>query len=367
MIVGNNKKGTEGVLAPLQGKSQISGNTMLGIIYMIVNVLSIAGLYVTVKKMEKDFGLGSSVIVFIYKFTILVLILPWCLKGGFKDLKTEKIWLHVARGCLSIAGSLSIFYAMKYIKVADATAVGFFEQILLVIIGAVFFGEKLTKTKIGVVLCSLTGVMIVIYPSLLKFEEGSLVPLFFKGQGFATMDRYFIFVFMAIGFWAVNCSVVKLLGRTEKSKVQTFYVMLISSLVSAPFAFLNWQDAELMGLPIRYPTYLLSWEELGIAWDHVPYFALLALFYFIHVIAFFKALQHAELSMLAPLYYSKMVFIAILAYFVNHESPEAIKYVGYTFIVIAGLYLVRSEARKKRRQKLREAEILQAQTKYEQS
>jgi S-adenosylmethionine uptake transporter len=346
------------------GKSQITGNTALGISLMLLNVLALAGLYVTVKKMEVDFGLSSNIIVFIYKFTILVMILPWCLRGGFKDLKTEKIWLHISRGCLSIAGSLSIFYAMKYIKVADVTAVGFLEQILLVIIGIMFFGEKLTKTKVCVVLASFIGVMIVAYPSLLKFETDSWVPLFFKEGGFSSLNPYFIFVFMAIGFWATNCTVVKLLGRTEKSKVQTFYVMLISSLVSAPFAFLNWQDTELLGLPLRYPTHVLSAQELGLEWEHAKFFALLALFYFTHVIAFFKALQHTELSTLAPLFYSKMVFVAILAYFVNQEVPDPVKYIGYGLIVTAGLWLVRSEAKRKRREKLKEAEMLVAEEKY---
>ena len=102
---------------------------------MLLNALSIAILYVSIKELTQD--LSSNLVVFIYKFAVLLMILPWCFAGGLKTLKTTKIWLHASRGFLSICGSLCLFYAIKFIDLTDITAMGYIEQVILVIIGMV--------------------------------------------------------------------------------------------------------------------------------------------------------------------------------------------------------------------------------------
>ncbi len=325
-------------------------HNLVGILFMLFNALSIAVLYAAIKTLTKD--MSSSLVVFIYKFSILVLIIPWCLYGGLKSLKTEKIHLHLSRGFLSICGSLCLFYAIKYIELTDITAIGYMEQVILVIIGILYFKEKATNTKILTIVLSFAGAMLVVYPDVITLNHYYL-PEFHKIDVKGEFNKYYVFVFLSIAFWATNCTVIKVLGKTEKTKVQLFYVMLISCIVAYPLAFMHWQPTTIFGgaVEIKLPERHLSFNELGLQLKHVPVLALLSLCYFIHSIAFFKALKYAELSTVIPFDYSRLVFTGILGFLFFNEIPKDGSYVGYLLIVGAGVYLIRAEAKRRRKKK----------------
>jgi drug/metabolite transporter (DMT)-like permease len=323
-------------------------HNLWGILFMLLNAVAIAVLYAAIKTLTKD--MSSSLVVFLYKFSILVLIIPWCLHGGIKSLKTTRIWLHFSRGCLSICGSLCLFFAIKYIELVDITAIGYMEQVILVIVGILYFKEKATSTKIATIILSFIGAMLVVYPEVIVLNEYNL-PVLHAVDMSREFNKYYIFVFLSIAFWATNCTVIKVLGRTEKTKVQLFYVMLISCIVAYPLAFMHWQPTTALGLDIKFPDRHLDFSELGLQAKHIPTLALLALCYFIHSIAFFKALKYAELSTVIPFDYSRLVFAGILGFMFFGEIPKDGSYVGYLLIVGAGVYLIRAESKRRRKKK----------------
>lgn len=338
-------------------------NNLLGIVYMLFHAVSIAVLYTAIKTLAQE--LSSSVIVFLYKLSILIFILPWCFNGGLKSLKTKRILLHASRGFLSISGTLSLFYAIKYIELTNITAVGYLEQVVLVIVGIFYFKEKATTSKLNTIILSFIGAMIVVYPEVIHFTE-VLVPGLgevrlptFKAIDFSgEFNYYYLFVFLSIVFWAANCTVIKVLGKTESTKVQIFYVMLISCIIAYPFAFFGWQEVHVFDLiPVKLPTHHLHYLELGFKLEHVPFIALLALCYFIHSIAMFNSFKYAEMSTVIPFDYCRLIFAGIFGYIFFSELPEEGSYVGYGLIVFSGIYLIRAET--KRRRKDRQLEIKQ--------
>ncbi len=323
-------------------------NNLMGIGFMLLHAVSLSVLYALVKLLTKD--LNSNMVVFLYKFMIFIFALPWCLWGGFKTLKTDKIWLHVSRAIFSTLGSLCIFYAIKHIGLADVTAVTKLEQIILLIIGIIIFKEKITKTKVGVIIMSLIGALLIIRPDLFPFGPESKA----ASKGF---NHYYIFVFLTIFFWSINGTVIKLLGKTEKTKVQLFYVMLFSSIIAFPVSFMEWKVAStLWVIDIKYPTQLVDFSTLGLKAEHLPYIAVLALCYFGHIVGFFKAFKHAELSVVVPLEYTRVVFAGIFGYLYFLETPSEISYLGYLFIIMGGIILFKAEHRKAKKKRLKELE-----------
>jgi len=323
-------------------------HNIYGILFMLLNAISIAILYVSIKNLTQD--LSSHLILFLYKFSIFILILPWCFHGGLKSLKTNRLALHASRGFLSISGSLCLFYAIKYIELTDITAIGYMEQVILVIIGIFYFKEKATNTKIATITASFIGAMLVVYPEIISFNDyylPSLNKVDFSGE----FNSYYILVFMAIGFWATNCTVIKVLGRTEKTKVQLFYVTLVSCIIAFPLAFMEWQAVPTALFEIKLPVRFFDFDELGIQLKHIPFILLLALCYFIHCIAFFKSLKYAELSTVIPFDYSRLVFTGILGFYFLGEIPNNGSYIGYFIIVFAGVYLIRAESKKRKKKK----------------
>jgi S-adenosylmethionine uptake transporter len=340
----------------MKEKHDHNHKALIGILFMLLNALAISVIYAVTKELTKD--ISSNLVVFLYKFSILICILPWCFKDGLSSMKTNRLLLHASRGFLSVGGSLSLFYAIKHIELIDITAIGYIEQVVLVIIGIIYFKEEATLAKaIGVIL-SFAGAILVVNPALLDLNSSS--------KFLSNINPYYIFVFMSIAFWASNCTVIKVLGKTEKTKVQLFYVLIFSSITAFPLAFMKWNTFASLGvIQLRYPYEFTPLSELGLKPEHIKFLALLALGYFTHSIAFFKALKHAELSTVIPFDYSRLVFAGILGLLLFGETPEFGSLIGYTLIVVSGIYLVRSET--KRRKKIKESTIKELESEYEHS
>ncbi len=348
--------------------NQFFQNNLFGIAMMLLHAVALSVLYAVIKELTKE--VNSNVVVFLYKFTLFISVIPWCLWGGFKDLKTDRIWLHVFRGFLSVFGSLSMFYAIKHIGLSDVTAVAYLEQIILLIIGILYFKEAATKTKFFVIVASFIGAILIIKPDyilwLISFMSGKHYELN------TNVNAYYAFVFLAIGFWSLNSTVIKILGKTEKTKVQLFYVMLFSSIIAFPIAFMNWDIAYHVAgaIDIKYPHSFIDFSTLGITLRHLLFIAVLALCYFLHVIGHFKALKHAELSIVIPFEYSRLVFAGIFGYLFFMEVPLTPSYFGYALIIGAGLFLFKSERKKmkkKRALERQEQQIQELEAEFDQS
>jgi S-adenosylmethionine uptake transporter len=278
-------------------------------------------------------------------------MLPWIFKDGFKYLYTTKFKLHFFRGFFSIGGSLAFMYALQHVEMVDATALGYLEQVMLVITGMIYFKEKVTKSKLFAIFASFFGALAIVYPDLIRFDD-SWVPTLFLKKEFNSFNNFYLFVLLAVFFWSSNNIVIKFLGKTEKTKTQLFYVMMFSCLFSYPLAFIKWKTTNALGLTLLVPDYVIGFHQIGLQPEHIKYIALLALCYFIHGIAFFKALKYSEMSTVIPFEYSRLVFIGILGYYLFAEVPSTNSYIGYALIVGSGLLLIKSEAKRNKKEKL---------------
>jgi drug/metabolite transporter (DMT)-like permease len=342
-------------------KHIVKENNILGIALMILNGLMISLIYVIIKALTKD--VSSSLVAFLYKLLLLISILPWCFwSGGFANLKTQRLWLHAIKGVFSMSASLSLYVAFKYLKLTDIQAIGYLEQVILVVIGICCFSERATKAKIAGVVIAFLGAFVVIYPDVVSFTKGSFLPDFFVSGGFWEFNYYYTFVFVSVGFYAINSTVIKVLGKTDSAKAQMFYSLVFGCLMAFPLALMKWEPMS-EGSIFKLPVSMLAVDELGLKYEHIIMLVFLSIFYFVHSIAFINSLKHAEMSVTMPFYYSNIVFGSILGYYLFDEVPESGSGIGYLLIVGAGLILLRSEARKRR--KLKNSDIKNIQEKYD--
>jgi drug/metabolite transporter (DMT)-like permease len=280
-----------------------------GIFLMVIHALALSALYLFINELTKT--LHSFQIAFLYKFTIFVFILPWCLSSPNDTkksvFKTKKLSLHVAHGIFSMLGTLCFIMAMNKIDPMNVAAISYFDHILVVFIGIVFFKEKLLHSKITALILNLAGVIFIVKPCFDDFN-------------FA-----YIYLFMAIAFWAGNCIIIKMLTKTERSKVQLFYSMGFASLFSLPMALYEWRDLEA---------------------THIYYVLALASCYLIHKTTFFKALKFSEISIVMPFDYCRLIFTGLLGYIFLNKIPDTYSVFGYALIVFGGLYLIFYQAKK---------------------
>ena len=79
-----------------------------GIIFMLLNTVSLAVLDISSKALRSEFS--SSLIVFIYKFSLFVMILPWVFIEGRKRLKTRRLHFHILRSFLITYSCYSLYH-----------------------------------------------------------------------------------------------------------------------------------------------------------------------------------------------------------------------------------------------------------------
>jgi drug/metabolite transporter (DMT)-like permease len=325
-------------------------NSILGILFMLLNILSLAALYPTVKFLTSN--MSSHQVVFFYKFLILLMLSPFIFKDGIKHLKTSKFHLHALRGFLSVGGSLSFMYGIQYVDLADATAIQYMEQIILVIIGVAVFKEAMNATKVLAIIGSFLGAIIVVYPEMILLEHGGIKINF---SAFKNFDYNYFAIILAVIFWSANDTVIKLLGRTERSRTQTFYVTMFSCIFAFPIAFLNWKMEKIAGMHLPMPQDYIPVTSLEFKLEYLYLLLFMAACYWTHLWAFFRSLQYAEISTVVPFRYTKIIFTGAFGYFIFHQVPENSSYIGFAFILASGLILVMSET-KKYRKKTREME-----------
>ena len=93
-------------------------------------------------------------------------------------------------------------------------------------------------------------------------------------------------------------------------------------------------------IDIKYPYSFIDFSTIGINGRHFIFIAVLALCYFLHVIGHFKALKHAELSIVVPFEYTRLIFAGIFGYFFFNEVPHTLSYLGYALIIGSGNILI---------------------------
>lgn len=279
-----------------------------GVLLMIIHAIAMSASYVISKKMTRV--MAPDQVAFLYKFSVLLAVLPWCFKGGvLRNIKTKRIGLHIARGLFSAAATLCFYHGLKYIRAADAAAVSYLEQILVLILGVTYFKEKMTMTKFIAISCGIIGSILVIKP------------------GFQEFNSKYMYIFGAIIFWGMNNFSVKVLGQTERTKTQLFYAMLFGSLFTFPFAMMH------------------SWD--GFQPGIIKYVVILAICHLLHVIAFFRAFKYADMSSVMPFDYTRLIFTGLLSYIFLQEVSDEITMAGYIIIAIGGIYLICHEGKKK--------------------
>ncbi|MDJ1407785.1 MAG: DMT family transporter [Candidatus Midichloria sp.] len=309
-------------------------HSLYGISFMLVNTLALAGLDIAVKTLRQD--LHAGIIVFLYKFSLLIIILPWVLKDGLKRLKTQKIMSHMLRSLFSVAGALCFYHGLYFVNMADAAALENLQYLIVTIFGILFFSEEISVSKIVAIILAFIGALIVVNPEIIS--------------GFGTIqstsyNKGHILILLAISFWACNTITVKLLSSTEHNKTQMFYLLLTASILSIPPAFIKWSEVTLWNINLPLIPEFIDLSTIHLKLDHILLIGFIAACYFIHGVMYFNALK-SELSVVIPFRYTKLMFSAFLGWLFFAEQHSKFSCIGYTLIIIAGLLLVRSQVQK---------------------
>jgi drug/metabolite transporter (DMT)-like permease len=239
-----------------------------------------------------------------YLFHALALPLIVGRYGGFATVRSNRLWLQLLRSLLLLGSTVFFWYAVKFIPLADATAIGFVGPLILTALSVPFLKEKVGPRRWAAVAVGFFGALIIIRPGPDMAQPAALLPLCsatcFAGYAICT----------------------RLLSRSDGWATTLIWSAVVGLVVLSFLVPFHWRSPGLSG-----------W--LGLA-------LLGGLGGMAHLLMIF-AYARAPASTLAPLSYIQLLWSTGLGFFLFANFPDAWTLAGGIVIAASGLYVIHRE------------------------
>ncbi|MDX2073102.1 MAG: DMT family transporter [Alphaproteobacteria bacterium] len=259
-------------------------------------------------------GMHSMQMVFIRNAMSLAMISSFELvrQHGRLHFPTARMSGHFGRAVAGLIAMQLWFHSVTIMPVTLATALSFTTPIFATIFAILFLGERAGIRRWAAMLVSFIGVIMILRPDT------------------QAMDANIVFVLAASAAMAVAGTFVKSLSRTERPETIVFYMVLVMTPLSLPLALFYWQP--------------VSWHQLWLLF-------FIALFSTVAQLMMARAFKRAEVVVLMPLDFTRLIFTSCLAYVFFGEVLDSHAWFGAAIIVASTLYIAHREAKIKRRAK----------------
>lgn len=287
----------------------MSGRTVNSAIFLLVigNLLAIFS-DTLIKWASGDIALFQFVAVRLL-FTLLLLA-PFLSLVDWKN-----FWggsrVHLVRAHVGLGGILCMVVALAALPLATANAIFYAAPVMVMILGVLFFGERLGRSSLIAVVSGLVGVLIILRPTEMNLAG-------------------FIALGLAVAL-AINAVLVRKLPRGQS----VVHSLLLNYLFALPAALIL---ALIEGAPI-------DWSAMGAAFGS----ALFILGYNMTVIL---AYRHVDANQVTASEYTGIVWAFVLGWLIFAEVPDLWFWIGTTLIVVPLLVQALLSARPASRRRL---------------
>ena len=218
--------------------------------------------------------------------------------------------LHLLRGVLVVA-MLGLFtFGLQTLGLAEAYTLFFIAPMLIAVLSGPVLREKVRPAHWIALAVGAVGVLVALRP-----DERALLSL----GGLA--------VLAAALMYAVSAVVGRVLTRTDASATIVFWTTTMLALGAGALALPGW---------------------MAVAPEHWPLVLGLAVTGFLGQTAITEAFRHGQASVIAPLEYTALAWGIGLDWVLWQALPEAATLVGGGIVIAGGIYLLRSERRRRR-------------------
>ena len=249
-------------------------------------------------------------------FALVPIAVMIAVRGGFaRLLVTSSLVGHFWRGAVGTLAMISWFFAIARLDLPAAMALNFVSPLMVVLLAAVFLGEKLKPLRCLAVVLGFIGILFILLPQIelvggIGLERSKII-----GAAAALASAF---------FGAMAMILVRHLIKRELTTTIVVYFSLTSSLIALATVPFGWV------LPDLWETSLL---------------VLSGLFGGIGQLLLTQSYRYADASTIAPFDYTQMVFVLAVAYFLFGETPTVNVLAGATIVIAGGLMIILAEHR----------------------
>ncbi len=245
----------------------------------------------------------AAFIRFLFGFAFLAPVMLPALRRGF----TPEVWrLFGLRGGLHVVAVIAWFYAMSRITVAEVTAIGFINPIVVTVGAALFMGERLAARRVAAICVALLGAMVVLRPGLRELDPGHLSQ-----------------VLASIAFGGSYLVAKRLSERVPAATVVAMMTLTVT-VGLAPIALAVWVTPTLAQL---------AWLALVAAVGTLGHYTMT------------RAFAAAPLTVTQPVTFLQLIWASMIGVFVFHEPLDIWVMLGGGMMIAAISYITWREAR----------------------
>ncbi|MFG6584945.1 DMT family transporter [Sulfitobacter sp. 1A12779] len=242
-----------------------------------------------------------------------ILALPFALVvvlllRGKTAVSSRRPLAHLLRGAFWTCAATFYFTGLKYLDLAEATALTFSAPIFIISLSSLFLGEHVGWRRGAAVIIGFVGVLIVVRPGSAAFQPAALFPV----------GTALFYALLMIGSRWVD----------PRESVWTVMLWLVGAgaLISALFAPFYWT-------PVQY-------EDL---WR----FGAITVFGTAGMTLITQAFRFSEASTVANFEYTGLIWATLLGWLIWREVPDLATFVGTAVIVFSGAFIVYREGQMK--------------------
>jgi drug/metabolite transporter (DMT)-like permease len=242
-------------------------------------------------------------------FFHLLLVLPLVrAKAGPDFWRTGRPLLQFARSAMLLVATMAFFTALRYLPLAEASAISFLAPMFVIMLSGPMLGERVSGARWLAVAAGFAGILLITRPGSAAFHPATL-----------------LMVVMALAN-----ALYQIL--TRKLTNEPVYTTLFYTALAGAIGFT-------LALPFLPP------QPLPGSGDALLFVALGVLAGLGHW-SMITALQQAQASQLTPFTYLQMAWPLTLGWLLFGQFPDPISIAGMSVIVAAGIWLAVQERRR---------------------
>ena len=220
-------------------------------------------------------------------------------------MRTKAPVRQLVRSALLLCTTTTFFFGLRFLKLADLTILTQAAPLIVVALSVLLLREKVGPRRWFGVLVGFAGLIIILKPGF-GFQAASLF-------GLASALIYAIYQIMT-----------RSLSRSEHTMTTFFYTAAVGAVAMAAVAPFFWQTPTLLD------AILMCVPGIFGGTGHL---------------LLIMAFARSEASLLAPYFYTAILWATILGWAIFDEVPDVFTFVGAGLIVTAGLYIWHRERR----------------------
>lgn len=233
---------------------------------------------------------------FVQTLAMIVLFFP---KMRWAILRTQRPWLQLLRAISLLSISLLFISGLRYIPLAEATAVIFLAPLIVTVLSALVLHERVSKGQWAAVTVGFLGVLFIVRPGGDLFTPAILLPV---GASFC---------------FAIYQLITRRLASTDHAVTSNFLSGLFGTLVLTAL------------LPGQY--------TLSVASTDLLFMLALGLLAMTAHMLLTMALKYSTAATLAPFTYAQIVFAGVVGYIAFGQLPDMLSIIGVLIISCSGL------------------------------